>query len=675
DAWVGFPEIQVHNFDWVNDFSKARNYSFSHAKSDYIMWLDGDDLLSDPAAFIQWRDKVMHSAHYWVALYNYAYDPKGNPICQFVRERVVKNNYGFEWEYFVHEGILQKDQNKKYWPQRVSSWTVNHRRTEEDQKQDRGRNIKLMEAHDTEALPPRMKFYYGKELFENGQPEKAGKPLMEALKSKELDIHDRLLSIQYAASSALSAKAYPQAITILLSGIALSIHRAEFWVLLGDTYLALNDLDSAYSAYSSATRCAANDYGGSVVVYKHAYGEYPLTQMANISIQRGDIVKAEEHIKSLSLINKETATTLQNNLNQLKDLNMIRDDLPKVDDIIITCPPGGAVKDWDENTLETKGHGGSETAAIEVARWLKKKTNRKVKIFHERAKRDVMPSGVEYLPVNELAGYLQNLEPHAHIAWRHAVPLSKANSIVWCHDLQCAGAERPQNYGKIMALSGFHKHYLMETNGVPEDKITMGFNGINPDDFKESYEKDPLKVVFSSSPDRGLVQSIDIVQKARDISGLDIKLHCFYGVENMRLAGHNDWADAIEKKIKDHKFVVSHGMVNKKVLMKHFKEAGVWLYPADFIETFCITAIESLCAGTWGIVRSMGALPYTLDKAIKQGMVDMLDVEATGDAAIGVWANCLVEAIFDKKWERVKVDPNDYGWERVADVFVKEMHL
>jgi len=107
-----------------------------------------------------------------------------------------------------------------------------------------------------------------------------------------------------------------------------------------------------------------------------------------------------------------------------------------------------AVTDWDENTLEAKGHGGSETAAIEVAKWIKHKTNRRVKIFHPRAKRETMASGCEYIPISELVGYLHNIEPHAHIAWRHSVPLTKAKTYVWCHDLNCPGAERTDTYDR-----------------------------------------------------------------------------------------------------------------------------------------------------------------------------------------------------------------------------------
>lgn len=672
--WSGIPKIEIHHFDWINDFAAARNYSFSFARTDFLAWLDLDDRLSSASEFIKWRDGVMHSAHYWMATYNYAFDDKGKVQCQFIRERVVKRDHGFRWKYFVHEGLVQEE-GRKFWPQRVTSWWVNHARTDEDKRQDHMRNIKLFESQDVATMAARMKFYYGKELFENGFQDKAAKPLMEALKDKDLDLHDRLLAIQYAAQSAVHSKAYPQAQDLLMNGLRLMISRAEYWCLLGDIYLAQNQMSDAIHAWKSALNCQVNDLGGAIVVHDHAYSEYPHQRLAQVLMNVGRMDEAKEHIEALRAMGSKVVEDLERQFNHLEDLGYVREGLPKTEDVVITCPPQGAVTDWDEHTLESKGHGGSETAAIEVAKWIKKKTNRKVKIFHPRAKREVMPSGVEYLPPGELAGYMHNVEPKAHIAWRHAVRLTKAKSYIWCHDLQCHGADKAQNYDKIVALSEFHKRYLIETNGVPEEKIVLGFNGVNPDDFPVGVEKNPLKVVFSSSPDRGLYQSIDIVKRAREISGLDIKLHCFYGTANMRKAGQIAWAEEIEKHIEDHSdFVVYHGMVRKKELMRHFAESAVWLYPADFIETFCITALEAMYSGCWSIVRDMGALKYTMSEAMKRDMCDVLDVEVKDEASTGLWANCLVEALIDKKWKKVDL-PMEMTWEKVADFFIKEFEL
>ena len=35
----------VLDYEWVHDFSKARNFAFSKATSKYILWLDADDIV------------------------------------------------------------------------------------------------------------------------------------------------------------------------------------------------------------------------------------------------------------------------------------------------------------------------------------------------------------------------------------------------------------------------------------------------------------------------------------------------------------------------------------------------------------------------------------------------------------------------------------------------------
>lgn len=675
-VWAGIPEIKVYHFDWINDFAAARNFCFDKATKDYVCWLDLDDSLSDAKAFIQWRDTVMHAAHYWLAVYNYAFDEKGNVKCQFVRERVIKRNHGFKWEYPVHEGLIQKE-GKKFWPNRVNSWWVNHRRGAEDIKQDHMRNVKIMEKLDMNTVHPRMKFYYGKELFENGFQKEAGKPLMEAAAAPELDLHDRLLTMQYAAQSAVSQQAWPQALDILFNGLKIMPNRAEYWCLLGDVYSNIGQVENAMMAYQTAILCKPNNLNGTVVVEPGAYGEYPHIRLAQINLGMGNWLKAADHIDVLHKLKVPNVAQLEAELIRIKDLSEVRSDLPKTDDVIITCP-GQMMGDWDEHTLKARGHGGSETAAIEVAKWIRQKTNRRVKIFQNRKQRSVMESGVEYEPVSDLNGYLKNVEPKAHIAWRHPTKMTKALTFAWCHDLQMPGASKGvAEFDKIVALSEFHKNYLIETCGVDEKKIILGFNGVNPEDFAGgTVQKDPLKVVFSSSPDRGLVQAVDIVKKAREISGLDIKLHCFYGTDNMRKMGLTDWADSIEKKLKDNDdFVVYHGMVNKVTLMNHFRGAAVWLYVNDFIETFCITALEAMCAGTWPIVRPIAALPFTMKDAIAKGCVDLIETEVVDEASVGLWANTLVEALLEKKWQRMDFSPENYSWEKVADFFIKEMGL
>ena len=40
---------KAFSFPWQDDFSKARNFSFSRATGDYLFWLDADDVLPPPS--------------------------------------------------------------------------------------------------------------------------------------------------------------------------------------------------------------------------------------------------------------------------------------------------------------------------------------------------------------------------------------------------------------------------------------------------------------------------------------------------------------------------------------------------------------------------------------------------------------------------------------------------
>ena len=39
----------IYDFQWIDDFAAARNFSFSKATQEYILWLDADDVLLEDA--------------------------------------------------------------------------------------------------------------------------------------------------------------------------------------------------------------------------------------------------------------------------------------------------------------------------------------------------------------------------------------------------------------------------------------------------------------------------------------------------------------------------------------------------------------------------------------------------------------------------------------------------
>lgn len=46
---------KIYSYPWQEDFSDARNYSFSKASMDFCMWMDADDVLEETE-----KDKFLH---------------------------------------------------------------------------------------------------------------------------------------------------------------------------------------------------------------------------------------------------------------------------------------------------------------------------------------------------------------------------------------------------------------------------------------------------------------------------------------------------------------------------------------------------------------------------------------------------------------------------------------
>lgn len=674
---LGCP-LHLHYFEWIYDFAAARNYSFSHVKTDFVMWMDLDDSLVGADQFKLWRDTAMGFADYWLATYQYAFDDNGAPICSFARERVIKVSKNPIWNYFVHEGIKS---TPGMTPQYAMTWSIKHRRSLSDLKNDHGRNLEIFEKN-REKLDSRMVFYYGKELFEAQRPLDAYQHLIDAVSRKDLEPHDRILGIQYAVYASIACNQFDRAIDISYQGLRLDPNRAEFYSAIGDCYLKLNRMNDAIPFYYSAKNCINRSPSKAKIqgaIYNHetAYGAYPTETLAKIYYTQANFDRSEKEAKEgVEKFGSETCKAIIQEIEKAKlKISPDKSKLVNVDDIVITTQPEGAYE-WDEELYKKKAMGGSETAAIEMAMWLKKKTGRNVIIFNPRKTSLIASSGVEYRPINEVLDYFSVYRPSAHIMWRHQHKLSDAPSYMWVHDLTAWMGEHECNYDKMFYLTNFHKDYMISMQGIDPSKMIATRNGLNPEKFEglDGIEKNVNKVVFPSSPDRGLEHAIRIVELARkDLP--DLELHCYYGFDNMEKFGMKDMASKLKAMILERPWVKSHGGIEQRELMRELASASVHLYPSVFIESSCIAVLESLCCGTYVLAREIGALQDTLKIPHIEGKARLLDLGVDSEEKLQLWADELVYAIGEKKWEGCKLDPKTVSWELVADQWIELMGL
>lgn len=660
---------EVYDFKWADDFSAARNETLKYVKTDYFLWLDSDDSLHNVDGFLNLRDNLS-GADVWFANYEYALNEKGESVCTFTRERIIKTSLGAKWHFFCHEGVFPPPNAKPQW---TPAFSIKHLRSEDDAKADRGRNLRLFELRKPEELDARMTYYYGKELFEAGRKDEALVQLLRANQMPGLEVHDRLLSLQYSCYVLHEKGDFVKAIDLAGSGLILDPTRAEFFVLMGDSYVRMNKYREALPYYFAAQGCLQTNSPTFIYSAKDAYGPYPRNAISRIffHLQLFDEALA---------FSKQTVQKFPEDHESKVLLDEIQKQVQKTfsfkgaeacEDIVFTVPM--AVYEFDELIEKTRGVGGSEIALIEMAKHMHQISKRKVIVFTPRLGETVMPSGVIYRPAADMQEYFATHKPALHIAWRHNLKITDAKTLLWSHDLITPNGNLV-SYDKYLCLSEFHSGFVQSMLGVPADKIAVVGNGIRPELFKkiDLSKKNPNKVVFCSSPDRGLIQAINVMEAAR-VYLPNLELHCFYGLDNLRKGGMNELADSIQKEIDSRHWVHMHGNLKQADLLAHYESAVAWLYSTVFQESFCISALETACSGVYPIVRKYGALPETLKPFIDNGQASCLDEDPNTMGGVVAFADELKRVISEHRWEKLKgADPNDYSWAKEAALWLEK---
>lgn len=151
----------IYDFPWINDFAAARNFSFSKATQEYILWLDADDvLLEDAQEALNLLKRELDPNVDAVSMpYHLVMDSNGKPLYCTKRYRLVKREKQFQWFGKVHEYLAVFGEIFN------SNVAITHKK----EKKVTNRNLKIFQ--DTvaagEELSPRDLFYYANESMDN----------------------------------------------------------------------------------------------------------------------------------------------------------------------------------------------------------------------------------------------------------------------------------------------------------------------------------------------------------------------------------------------------------------------------------------------------------------------------------------------------------------------------
>lgn len=281
----------VYNFEWVDDFSKARNFAFSKATGSYVMWLDADDILSTnfQTNFIKLKAQIEATQPDVVMMkYNVGFDHNDNVNFCYYRERIIKNNKKLLWQDPIHEVIVPQGKIM------YSELAVEHRPLKHKSKGDRNLKIyeKLLEKGT--IFSPRQQFYYSRELMYNNKIDEAIINLELFLNMKDAWIENKVSACLDLCHCHMKQKKWLKAKQSLLKSLEFTQPRAQICCELGDLFVQDGDYNLAKFWYNLALSDKENAESGAFVETQF-YTTYPLLMLCVCCYKLGDIDGSETY--------------------------------------------------------------------------------------------------------------------------------------------------------------------------------------------------------------------------------------------------------------------------------------------------------------------------------------------------------------------------------------------
>jgi glycosyltransferase involved in cell wall biosynthesis len=279
-----------------------------------------------------------------------------------------------------------------------------------------------------------------------------------------------------------------------------------------------------------------------------------------------------------------------------------------------------SLENWDWTNPWTKGIGGSETAHIELAERFAKNGHDVISYAPIETKKYQVPECSSWVEIDWVP-YL-DVEIGKNENWLifrdpafFDKDLPKENQYLFiAQDCDYNWTEeRLAKVNKYITLCTTHTQYTLAKYPQLEGRVFQSTNGIRTNFIRKvlarkSTVRSPNKLMYASSPDRGLLLILQQWFRIRERCP-EAELHVFYGLDNvdsiLQKFGPQDHLIQLKKNIEpllNQDGIVWRGRVGQEKLYEEWATANVFWYSTDWPETSCISVMEA---------QALGAIPVT----------------------------------------------------------------
>lgn len=260
--------VKAYEFEWCDDFSKARNFSFDKTQTDYRMWIDSDDLITEDNYKKLVDLKPQLTKHnMWILNYDYGHDSNGNVTTKLKRERIVQNHPALRWKGRIHEAITMTPNCN------FVDISIKHTRKHATTSL---RNLEMLRLEYEQPHTSRTDYYYGRELADFGEWEQALPILNSFINNPECFYLDKIMACHKISDYYNTKKDYKQAKILALRGLEIDKNSGELLCDLGQATEGLGDYSCAELCYRLAMSCSQDSMG---TTYSAWYNQIPRSKL------------------------------------------------------------------------------------------------------------------------------------------------------------------------------------------------------------------------------------------------------------------------------------------------------------------------------------------------------------------------------------------------------------